>query len=95
MTWWVYAISFDDREISRNDLIEEIDEMPEIGNWYTCMPTVVFVVASISASELSKKLREKIDIERFLVLDVDTDRNGRLTKAAWKFMNDAKPYNRR
>lgn len=64
----------------------------EILNWYSVLPQTVFVVSGLTASDLTKFIRNKVTgISRLLVLNAKTARNGWLPKAAWDFLNNPRP----
>ncbi|NMF60107.1 hypothetical protein [Pseudanabaena yagii] len=58
-------------------------------NWLTVLPHSFFIVSHRSATELTKVFRTFTkDQARFIILDVNTDRNGWLPKKAWDFINN-------
>lgn len=90
MTWWAYIVVFDD-SIHRKNMIDALDTMSGVGNWYACMPNAVFAVSNVSAGTLSKRIREAIEVKHLIVLDMETDHQGWLPKKAWEFINTPRP----
>lgn len=84
---WNYIIVFSD-SVGKSDQVKEfVDSRDEVINWYLCMSNAIFVRSWESSEGLSDMLREFTkDKGRFIVLDVDTDRQGWLPKKAWSFM---------
>lgn len=86
---WNYIIVFSDSVGDKDKVKEFVDSRPEFTSWYLCMSNAIFVRASKTADQISDIFRELTnDSGRFLILDVDTDRNGWLPKKAWKFMKN-------
>lgn len=86
MTLWTYLMVFD-YSVSRSDVLDAVDDLPDAYNWYTCFPNAVFIVAGVSAWELSDKIKNCLpSIGRFVILDTNTDRQGRLPKSAWSLI---------
>jgi hypothetical protein len=94
MTWWCYALSFDE-SVTRDEMIAALDRIESVGNWYTCLPNTIFVVSSDTASELATLIRRQSRARQFFLVDVDTDRNGTLTKKAWEFMSNPRPVRKK
>lgn len=84
---WNYIVVFSDSVGDKDDVKKFIDSRPEFTNWYICMSNAIFVRAKCTADTISEIFREYTnDKGRFIVLDLDTDRNGWLPKKAWAFM---------
>ena len=84
---WNYILVFSDSVGDKDQVKEFIDSRPEILNWYLCMSNAIFIRSKYTADQLSEMFREFTgDKGRFLILDVDTDRQGWLPKKAWSFM---------
>jgi len=86
---WNYILVWSDRVGNRNDIKEFIDSRNEVLSWYLCMSNAIFIRSKLTADGLQKMFREfTSDQGRFIVLDVDTDRNGWLPRKAWDFMKE-------
>lgn len=86
---WNYILVFSDSVGTIDEVKEFIDSRDEITSWYYCMTNAIFLRSKKTANQLSDIFREYTeDNGRFLILDCETDRNGWLTKKAWKFMKN-------
>jgi hypothetical protein len=86
-----YLVVFGLTAGSHNAIKEFLDFQPEILNWATYMPRTFFVVSELTASSLAVVLRKLANGKaRFIVLDVNTDRDGWLPTDAWEFMRNPK-----
>ncbi len=87
---WAYVVIFDG--IERSDFIERLRTFPNrrVARIVAYLPQTVFIASPVPARDLSTFLRRRFpEIERILVLDAQTDRNGWLPQAAWQFFRDA------
>jgi hypothetical protein len=92
MDKWTYVLVFDDAVGTRREVLDFLDKLPEILNWYACMSNAVFVVSNKTANELADLFRKFTkDKGRFVILDTETDRNGWLPKPAWEFIRNPRP----
>lgn len=62
----------------------------DIPNWMTVLPQTVFMISPHNAKKLSSILRKSTDVDRLLVLDAKTDRNGWLPSNSWEFLSNPK-----
>ena len=84
---WNYVLIFSDSVGSTEQVRKFVDSRREIIDWYQCMSNAIFIRSEFSAQDLSEIFREfTFDEGRFLILDVNTDRQGWLPRKAWKFM---------
>jgi hypothetical protein len=93
-TWWCYALSYDE-SVTREEMTAALDRIESVGNWYACLPNTIFVVSSVPAAELALLIKRQSRARQFILLDVDTDRNGALPKKAWEFMSNPKPVRKK
>ena len=91
MNRWAYILVFDDKLGTRQEIQNYLDTRPEILNWFACMTNAIFIVSDQTATSLQQIVSQfnKNDAY-FVILDVKTDKNGWLPKAAWNFMNNPK-----
>lgn len=84
---WNYVLIFSDSVGNTEQVKEFVDSRQEIIDWYQCMSNAVFIRSNYDAKSLSNIFRQFTnDTGRFLILDVNTDRQGWLPKKAWEFM---------
>jgi hypothetical protein len=89
---YAYLLVFDSAIGSLEVVSKFLDSREDVFyNWITILPNSFFVISDKSASELTTVFREFTqDKGRFIILDVETDRNGWLPKKTWEFLNDPK-----
>ena len=90
---WAYQITFNGQLCSRDELTKFLDSVSDISYWYTCLPFCVFFSSSLTAQEISDKIKTRFESYkvggRFLVTEVHKDRQGWLPPKAWKIFKDA------
>jgi hypothetical protein len=87
MNKWTYVLVFDDAAGTRREVLDFLDNRPEILDWYTCMSNAVFLISRKTASELGEIFKDiSQGKSRFMILDANTDRNGWLPRQAWDFI---------
>lgn len=56
--------------------------------WLTVLPQTVFVTSNWNPTEITNFLKQSLsEIDRILVMDAATTRNGWLPESAWRFLN--------
>ena len=71
------------------DVKRIIDSMSDVLHWYRLFPNSFFLVSEKTATQLSSQIKGKAS-GRFLIADMDTDRNGWMPKKAWEFIKNPK-----
>jgi hypothetical protein len=90
---YAYLLVFDSNIGTEKEVSKFLDEREDIfQNWMTVLPNSFFIVSDKSAKEIADVFRSLTQNNgRFIVLDVETDRNGWLPKKAWEFIKNPKP----
>lgn len=88
---WTYFFVYSDELGSPERIRKFVDEHPLISYWYQCLPNTYFLVSTLTASGLTNDVVQQLGKERFLILDTNTDRNGRLPRDAWDLMKKRSP----
>jgi hypothetical protein len=83
---WSYLFVYSPAGISEQQLKNFVDNHPDIGNWYRCLPNSFFLISEEVSSTLSNAVKRQFPQLRFIILDTGVDRNGWLPRAAWEFM---------
>ena len=84
---WNYVLIFSDSVGDREQVKEFVDSRQEISDWYICMSNAILFRSKYDAKSLAEIFRRfSQDNGRFLILDVDADRQGWLPRKAWEFM---------
>ena len=92
MKYEAYLMTFDTTQVSRKLLIEVIDEIPEVVNWYAFLPAALCLVSRLSTSDLSRIIRSRLPKLHFILVRLEKgQRQGWLPTSAWSFINDARP----
>jgi hypothetical protein len=65
-----------------------LDTKLEILNWYSIFPNAIFIISEETASQLSDIIRPFVQPDHFIILNVDTDRNGWMPRKAWDFIKN-------
>lgn len=89
---YAYLLVFDATVGTLEEVSRFLDKREDVfQNWMTILPSSFFVISDRSATELSDVFRTFTKNKaRFIILDVDTDRNGWLPKKAWNFVKNPK-----
>jgi hypothetical protein len=92
MKYDAFLLTFDTTQTSRKDVIEVIDSLSEIVNWYAFLPASLCLVSRLSAADLSRVIRSRLPDLRFIVVQLGKgQRQGWLPRSAWDFINDPRP----
>ena len=84
-----YIISFYQREISDDELVEFLNAKDEILNLHTEIPNTIFVVSNKNAQSLSKLIGEEFPESSFIVAEyVPYNSDGLLDEESWNFLNE-------
>ena len=92
MRYEAFLLTFDTTQISRDALLQGIDNIDEIANWYAFLPASVCLVSKLTASDLSRLIKLRFRELRFLVVKLERgQRQGWLPRSVWDFMKEARP----
>jgi hypothetical protein len=92
MKYDVFLLTFDTTQTSRETLLEIIDDVDDILNWYAFLPGALCLISELSTADLSKTIRSHLPELRFLLVRLEKgQRQGWLPKSAWRFINEARP----
>jgi hypothetical protein len=88
---WAYLIIFNEKVGTRKEVQAFIDTIPEITYWYGCVPQSIFCISSLTAGQLSDKLKDRYGTsggQRFFVTEVHQDRQGWMPKQVWHMLKN-------
>lgn len=69
-------------------VIQVIDRLPDVLNWYKFLPAALTLVTALSLPNLQKLLLRELSGTRYLVSLIEPEKkNGWLPKPAWELMN--------
>jgi hypothetical protein len=86
----VFILSFSTLSL-KQDLITFLDARHEILNWYSSMPTTIFLVTELNAEQIRLVVRERYPAEFFFVGKISgshLESNGWLPAEAWQFIQN-------
>lgn len=74
---------------TEEEVLAEIDQIPQIVNWQTMLPSSVTLISNDNLRLLTKRLSRRFNGGRFLVNEL-TNRltDGLLTTEEWNFINN-------
>lgn len=84
----IYMFSYSTSFGTAFEAEEVIKGIPDISSWLRDMSNAIFIRADISAKELSMRIREQHNTGRFIVIEITENRQGWLSKKAWKFIRN-------
>ncbi|KAB2700783.1 hypothetical protein F9K79_00720 [Ochrobactrum sp. Kaboul] len=86
----IYLLSFNDNQVSRNELVDLIDKSEEVVNWIAPMPSTLFLVSESSIQSLNKFIMNHREKKfQYIIAEVNR-RQGWLPKATWDFIQNPK-----
>ena len=86
-----YLYVFTPKGFDRKDVTDFLDTLDGVVNWFYSIPNCVFIVGSVPARTLSRKLTEKFGEHRhFVTLISKKARAGWMPKEHWKDLPDDK-----
>ena len=86
----VYLLSYDESQISRDDLVEVIDGNTHIVNWMTMLTSSALIVSELDVKSLANEInRDRPKPFRYILTAVD-ERGGWLPKTTWEFIKSPK-----
>lgn len=92
---WAYLITFNGKVGTRSIVQEYLTTIPEVTYWYGCLPNTIFLTSTLSAGELSDKIKDNFGTgggQRWFIAEVGSDRQGWLPKEVWHMLkNPANP----
>lgn len=83
-----YIFIFNNLFGSRLEAIEIIKKIPTIKSWRSDMPNAIYFKSESTAQQLSDSIREVKGKGRFLVCELNSNRQGYLTKETWNFFSN-------
>lgn len=87
----VYLISYDLNRSDKNydGVIEAIKNSSYNGVWCSPLKSVWLIKSNLTANQVSDNIKAKADTnDRWLVIEVGTDRQGWLSKDQWKYIDE-------
>jgi len=87
-----YLLVFDPSQTTRKEVIEKIDRMPAISNWYAFFNNTICLASAKEARSLSGLLHADLPTLRFIITEINPQsKGGWLPKSIWAFLNNPQP----
>jgi len=87
-----HLLVFDDSQASRQSMIDVIDNIEDIENWYAFFDNVFCLASERDAHSLSSLIRAEMPKQRFIVTEVEPGKKGGwLPKSIWAFLKRPEP----
>ncbi|MDV7142332.1 hypothetical protein R3X27_06525 [Tropicimonas sp. TH_r6] len=87
-----YIFVYSDDLGTRDELVGFLNDQDEIDAWRYDMDYCFYLLSSLSAVELSKRVKAALGTEkRFLISEVGSNRQGWLSKGSWGILNKNAP----
>ncbi len=86
-----YLFSFNATMGTRQQVLDFLDTLPQVLNWYAPLPQSVILISDSPMQKLSELIHNHYPMSFFIITEiVDKANNGWLPREAWEFINDPK-----
>lgn len=85
-----YLFAYNNSGSTKSELLNYIDTIPEIVNWYDALPHTIFLISDKDSNWLSEKIRIKFKEKLFIITEIKVNHNGLLYEDVWDFINNPK-----
>jgi len=86
-----YLLSVDGIVMRRNDVLDYLDTLPEVLNWYAIMRDSIFIISEYNATQLREALHLRFPYSFFIITELQAGMyDGWLPKKNWDFI--ARPH---
>lgn len=84
-----YIISFDEEDVSEDDLASYLDTRREVLNWLIPLPNTIFVVSRRDATAIARLIEKRFPGSLFIVTEYNSrSADGLLLEDMWEFLNN-------
>lgn len=84
-----YVLNFNPNMCPRKKILDLLDTLPAVKNWYAFLPSAVFIISDQSAHTLAQLLLAKVEGSLYFISEISPSAyNGWLPKPAWDFINN-------
>lgn len=85
-----YLLAFSESLGSQEKIKSCLDKLSEVDSWRFDMPYAFYIISDKSASTIASAITSELGNGRFLITEITSNKQGRLPRAAWTFINDKK-----
>ena len=90
-----YLLVFDLGQGPRQEILDYLNTLPAVKNWYAFMPTAVIIISPGLASEIVRSFRLRFPTRNLMVTELPfTNNDGWLDQKIWDFINNPKSSGR-
>lgn len=90
-----YLFSFNCLAMPRQQVLDFLDTLPQVLNWYAVLAESIIVISEHNAAELRELIRNRYPYTFFIITEIPRGNNdGLLPKAAWDFINNPRSSGR-
>ena len=87
-----YLLVFDQSQVTREIMVETIDKISDIQNWYAFFDNTICLASEKDARSLSHLLHAELPKQRFIITEIGSQKKGGwLPKSIWAFLNHPEP----
>jgi hypothetical protein len=90
-----YLFSFNATMGTRQQVLDFLDTLPQVLNWYAPLPESVIIISERGVSELQALIHNRYPMSYFIITEIPPGGNdGWLPKVAWDFINNPRSSGR-
>ena len=90
-----YLLSFDETMVTRQQVLDHLNTLPQVLNWYALLPGSILLVSRSPSSELCAFINHQFPTTFIIITEIPRGNNdGWLPQAAWDFINNPKSSGR-
>jgi len=90
-----FILVYDTFELPRDEILDFLDTLANIKNYYAYLPTSIIIISDLSATELSDEFRGEFPGTEFIIIELQPEKiNGWLDKGVWSFINNSQSSGR-
>jgi hypothetical protein len=87
-----YLLVFDGSQVSRDTVIDVIDKIGDIENWFAFFNNAICIASEKDARSLAQQIRTELPKQRFIITEIQAGKKaGWLPKSIWTFLNRPEP----
>ena len=86
-----FLFSFDDSQVTREEIINLIDDIDIVVNWLAFLPGSIVIISENTPRQISSLIRKHRKTSfRFIITQME-NRSGWLPKSNWEFIKNRNP----
>lgn len=77
---------------SRESIRDYLDNLRIISNWKYDLPNAFYIISNATADEISNEIRKKSKDGRFIITEINDNRQGYLPEDTWELISNKSIY---